>query len=114
VKNFVQPANVVTVRAPRDLKSGDGFVLGKLFGICTVDVKSGGICVALVEGGVALTRAAGVTVNEGDAVEFDETTQTIVATGGHVVGYCIEGISPDNPQQAWVKLIPTAATIVGP
>jgi len=109
MRNFVQPANVVAVRAPRDLKSGDGFVLGVLFGICTVDTKSGDVVQALIEGAVALAKTTGVDPAEGSAVSFDETTQKIVASGGKVIGICIEGSSPDNPADAWVKLIPSAA-----
>jgi len=109
VRNFIQPANVVGVRAPRDLKSGDGFVLGVMFGIATVNTKSGGVVQAMIEGAVALTKAAGVDPPEGSAVSFDETTQTIVATGGKVIGICIEGSSPDNPAEAWIKLVPATA-----
>jgi len=109
MRNFVQPANVVGVRAPRDLKSGDGFVLGVMFGIATVDTKSGGVVQAMIEGAVALKKAAGLVPPEGSAVSFDETTQELVGTGGKVIGICIEGSSPDNPAEAWVKLLPTAA-----
>lgn len=106
--NFVEPGNVVAIVAPRALKSGDGFVQGKLFGINTVDCKSGAVAQAMIEGCVELVRAAGVTLTEGAAVNFDETTQTIVATGGKVIGYCIEAVSPDNAQASWVKLIPSS------
>ena len=108
MKNFAQPGNVVTVRAPRNLASGDGFVLGKLFGIATITVLSAAVVPAMIEGVVALKKAAGVTPAEGDAILFDETTQTIVATGGKAIGYCIEASSPDDATLAFVKLIPTA------
>jgi predicted RecA/RadA family phage recombinase len=108
MKNFLQPGNVVSVRAPRALKSGDGFVLGKLFGIAANDVAINLVAEAMIEGVVALKKAAGVVPNEGDAVLFDETTQTIVATGGKSIGYCVEGSAPDDATFALVKLIPTA------
>jgi predicted RecA/RadA family phage recombinase len=105
MRNFVQPANVVDVIAPRDVKSGDGFVLGKLFGIATTDAKSGKPVPAMIEGAVELEKTTGVTPTEGGAINFDETTQKIVATGGKVIGICIEVSSPDSATAAWVKLI---------
>lgn len=108
MKYFVQPGNVVSVTAPRALKSGDGFVVGKLFGICANDVAINLVAEAMIEGVVALKKAGGVTPTEGGAILFDETTQTIVATGGKLIGYCVEVSSPDDATYSLVKLIPTA------
>jgi predicted RecA/RadA family phage recombinase len=105
--NFVQPANVVEVTAPRALKSGDGVVVGKLFGIATVDAANGAKAQVMIEGAVELIKTGGVVPTEGGAINFDETTQRIVATGGKLIGYCIEVSSPDNASASWVKLIPT-------
>ena len=107
--NFVQPANVIFLTAPRDLKSGDGFVVGKAFAIATVDVKSGTRTPGMVEGGVELALTTGVTPTAGAAILFDETTQKVVATGGKLIGYNIE-TPPGLTQTAgftWVKLVPT-------
>ena len=111
MRNFVQPGNVVSVRAPRALKSGDGFVLGVLFGIATTDQPQDAVVEAMVEGVVALKKKTGVTPTEGAAVTFDETTQEIVAggtAGAKVIGYCVEAAYPDNAALAAVKLIPSA------
>jgi predicted RecA/RadA family phage recombinase len=105
--NFVQPANVVEVTAPRALKSGDGVVVGKLFGIATVDAAINTKVQVMIEGAVELVKTVGVTPTEGGAILFDETTQKIVATGGKLIGYCVEVASPDNALNSWVKLIPT-------
>jgi predicted RecA/RadA family phage recombinase len=108
MRNFIQPGNVVSISAPRALKAGDGFVKGKLFGISANDVAVGGVAEACIEGVVALKKAGGVTPTEGDAILFDETTQTIVATGGKSIGICVEAAAPDDATFACVKLIPTA------
>lgn len=108
--NFIQPANVVYMKAPRDLTSGDGFTVGKTFAIATVTAKSGAILPGLVEGAVQLNLTTGVTKVGGDAVLFDQATQKIVATGGVSVGYAVEP-PPGHTLAAgtaWVKLIPTA------
>lgn len=108
--NFVQPANVVFLTAPRALKSGDGFVVGKVFAIATVDAASGAVTQGMVEGAVELACTAGATPAVGAAVLFDETTQKVVATGGKSIGVAI-GTPPGYTlatSVAWVKLIPTA------
>jgi len=112
MRNFVQPANTVTLKAPRVLKAGDGVVIGGLFGVSANDVKAAGLDAEIsIEGAFTFRRAAGVTLTEGAAANFDETTQTLVATGGAKIGFVIgspsaaDAISPDDPAYTWVKLV---------
>jgi predicted RecA/RadA family phage recombinase len=107
MQNFIQPGNTIDVTAPRDLNAGDGCVVGKIFGVSANKVKSGQTAQLSVEGVFAFVKAGGVTPTEGGAINFDETTQTVVATGGKLIGYCVEGSSPDKATECWVKLIPT-------
>jgi predicted RecA/RadA family phage recombinase len=115
MQNFVQPGNTVTLKAPRALKSGDGVVVGKAFGVAGTDVAAGADAEISVEGVFSFKRTGGVTLTEGAAVSFDETTQLIVATGGKVIGYCVgspsaaEGVSPDDATRSWVKLVASTA-----
>jgi predicted RecA/RadA family phage recombinase len=41
VKNFIQDGNVIEVTAPRALSSGDGVLVGGLFGIATGNANPG-------------------------------------------------------------------------
>jgi predicted RecA/RadA family phage recombinase len=111
MKNFVQPGNVVSISAPKAMASGEGILIGKLFGISTKATTAAGVIEMLIEGVVSMKKAAGLgAFNEGDAVTFDSVSQTIVASGtagAHVVGLCVEASSPDDPTYAWVKLIPS-------
>jgi len=111
VQNFFQPANVVDLIAPRDLKSGEGFVVGVIFGVATKDAKSGAIIPTLIEGGVGLKKAAGYTPTAGAAANFDHApaAQTLGATGGKVVGYVVMPVHPDDATYAVVKLVPSTA-----
>ena len=109
MRNFVQPGNVVGITINADRKSGDGHTQGTLFGIVTVDTKNGNVAQLMIEGVVALKKAAGVTPTEGAAISFDVATQTIVATGGKVIGVCVEGSNKDDATYADVKLIPVTA-----
>src|SRR5215475_7332995 len=111
MQNFFQPANVVDLIAPRDLRSGEGFVVGVIFGVATKDAKTGAVIPTLVEGGVGLKKAAGYTPTAGAAANFDHgaAVQTLGATGGKVVGYVILPNHPDDATFAVVKLVPTTA-----
>src|SRR4029450_6156702 len=96
MKNFAQPGNTVTLKAPRALKAGDGVVVGKAFGVSANDVAIGLDAEVSVEGVFSFKRTGGVTLTEGAAVSFDETTQLVVATGGKVIGYWCG--NPDSPE----------------
>ena len=41
MKNYVQPGNVVTLIAPANVKSGDGVLVGSLFGVAAYDALIG-------------------------------------------------------------------------
>jgi predicted RecA/RadA family phage recombinase len=113
MKNYAQPGNTVTLKAPRALTAGDGVVVGKAFGVSANTVAIGADAEIQVEGCFSFKRNTGVTLTEGAAANFDEALQLLVATGGKVIGYVVgnpsaaEGVSPDDPAYSWVKLIPT-------
>jgi len=109
MQNFIQPANTIGISAPRNLAAGDGVVKGKIFGVAANPAASGKPVQVSVEGAFAFKRAGGVTLNEGDPALFDETTQTLVGTGGKAIGYCIEAEASEHATgYSLVKLIPTA------
>ncbi len=41
MKNYVQSGNVVTLAAPANVKSGDGVLVGSLFGVAAYDAPIG-------------------------------------------------------------------------
>src|SRR5262245_39799172 len=90
-KNYVQPGNVLTLIAPADVKSGDGVLVGKLFGVATYDAAAG----AEVECGVTdvweLAKAAGALA-QGATVYWDNTAKnvTATATGNSLIGAVTE------------------------
>jgi predicted RecA/RadA family phage recombinase len=106
--NFVQPANVIPLTAPKDLASGEGVFIGKVFAICTVAAKSGATFQGLVQGGVSLKKAGGYSPAQGAAAIFDAASQTIISGAGTTVGY-VYGPDPDDATRSMVRLIPSAA-----
>lgn len=106
MNNFFQPANTINLPAPKDLASGEGFFLGKIFGFATIAAKTGATVPTIVEGGVVVKRAVGFSPTPGAIAVFDAASQTIISGAGTTVGYVI-GPSPDDATKSIVKLIPT-------
>jgi predicted RecA/RadA family phage recombinase len=107
--NFVEPGNVVAITVTRDVKSGDGFFKGKLFGVVTNDAKNGTKAQLLIQGAVSLKKAGAFNPAEGAAAVFDEPSQTLISGAGTSVGYVITTNDPDDATRAWVRLIPSFA-----
>jgi predicted RecA/RadA family phage recombinase len=103
--NFVQPGNVVPLTAPKDLASGEGVFIAKIFAICTVAAKNGTTFQGMIQGGVSLKRAGGYSPAQGTAAVFDATSQTIISGAGTAVGVVI-GADPDDATRSVVRLIP--------
>lgn len=58
MKNFIQPGRQITVTAPANIASGEGLLIGQLFGCACGDAESGQDLDLLTEGVVALPKAS--------------------------------------------------------
>ncbi len=84
MRNYVQPGDVVTVTAPADVKSGDGVLVGSLFGVAAYDALAGAeVELALV--GVFDLPAAG-PIDAGAAVYWTESPAGVAASGATLIG----------------------------
>ena len=87
MKNYVQPGNTVTVVAPVAVTSGDGLLVGALFGvaIATADINAN---VEIVTEGVVDLPKAAVAAAQGAKVYWDNSAKTVTttATGNTLVG----------------------------
>jgi predicted RecA/RadA family phage recombinase len=59
MRNFVKPGKMITVIAAENYASGDGVIVGSIFGIAAKDALIGQQVEICVEGVFALTKAAG-------------------------------------------------------
>lgn len=50
MKNYIQPGNTITLTAPYDVNSGDGFLVGSIFGVATGAALSGAVIEAALVG----------------------------------------------------------------
>ncbi len=86
--NMVKEGNVITMAAPANVTSGEGVVVGGLFGVATATVLSGADVELLVEGVVSLPKAAG-SISPGVLLYWDNTNKraTTTASGNRPIGY---------------------------
>ncbi|MFT0875726.1 capsid cement protein [Rhodopseudomonas sp. G2_2311] len=71
MKNFVQPGDSITVPAPSDVLSGDGVLVGSLFGVANADADSGSDVVLSTEGVFSLPKKSAQAWTVGAAIYWD-------------------------------------------
>lgn len=89
MKNFVQEGDVITVAAPYALASGDGALIGSIFGVATNAAANGASVELFVDTGVvALSCLAADTGTVGTKMYWDNTNRrlTVTATSNSLVG----------------------------
>jgi predicted RecA/RadA family phage recombinase len=91
MKNYVQDGSSLSFAAPRTLSSGDGCLVGNLFGIANDDAASGATVVLSVEGVFDLTKDTS-TFSAGDKVYWDDTAHkgTSTATSNKLIGAAVQ------------------------
>lgn len=90
MKNWVQRGEAIELAAPYDRLSGQGALVGTIFGVATVDVLSGVTANFQIEGVVDLTKATGA-ITQGALVYWDNTAKnvTTVNTSNTRIGAAI-------------------------
>ena len=91
MKNYVQPGNVVTLTTPTGgIRSGDGVLVGSLFGVSAYDADAGEEMEVSLVGVYELPKAAGA-IGEGAKVYWDGTGKTVTttATGNKLIGAAV-------------------------
>ena len=78
-KNFIQPGNTLTLTAPSDVSSGDGVLVGTIFGVAAGAAVSGAELEAVVEGVFEMTKATGA-ITQGAKVYWDNTNKNVTTT----------------------------------
>ena len=88
MKNFIQSGKVVTVTAPANLVSGQGALVGAIFGVAANDAMQGAPVEILREGIFVLGAVTADTLATGDKVYWDNTAKRIskTATNNVLVG----------------------------
>lgn len=80
MKNFVQPGDIVPVLAPANVTSGDGVLLGTLFGVAAFSAASGAEVEIRLRGVFDLPKTSAEAWTVGAAVYWDATNKVATTT----------------------------------
>ena len=105
MKNFIQPGGTVTLTSPSAVSSGDGLLVGSLFGVASGDAASGADVEAMTEGVFDLVKISAQAWSQGDKVYWDGTNKecTVVAAGNVLIGVAMADAA--NPSDTGRVLI---------
>lgn len=94
MKNFVQKGQNLTLPAPYDRLSGQGALIGSIFGVASVDVLNGVDAAFVTEGVFDLTKAASQAWTVGVKVYWDNTAKacTTTASGNTLIGVATKAV----------------------
>jgi predicted RecA/RadA family phage recombinase len=109
MQNFIQVGDQLEVVAPAALASGEGVLIGALFGVATTAAAAGAPVVLRLVGVVTQPKATGA-IAAGAKVYWDATNKrvTTTATGNSVIGHAARAaLSADA--LAYIRLQPGAS-----
>ena len=91
MKTYVQPGNTITLSAPYDVTSGDGLLVGAIFGIASGDALTGSEVEVVTTGVFDVTKTASQAWAVGDKVYWDNTNRvaTKTATANTLIGVAV-------------------------
>ena len=99
-KNYIQPGHTITVAAPTGgVLSGDGVLIGTLFGIAQYDAVEGAEVEILTEGVVEIGKTSALQIDVGDRLFWDATNKVVNKTATAQVcsrRRCLGGRQPER------------------
>jgi predicted RecA/RadA family phage recombinase len=98
MKTYIQPSHTLTVTAPAGgVLSGQGVLIGTLFGIAQYDAVEGAEVEILTEGVVEIPKTSALQIDVGDRLFWDATNKVVnkTATAQVCVGIAVSAAA--NP-----------------
>ncbi|CAM5772672.1 DUF2190 family protein [Bosea minatitlanensis] len=94
MKNYVQPGRTITLAAPYAVASGDGLLVGSIFGVATASAALGELVEAHFVGVFDLKKTASQAWSVGDKVYWDNTAKEVTKTvsTNTLIGAAIEAV----------------------
>ena len=92
MKNFIQQGAILTAIAAADVTSGDGVLIGALFGVTQTTAKTGEDISLVTEGVFELPKTSAQAWAVGDKIYWSDTTKkaTTAGSGNTLVGVAVE------------------------
>jgi predicted RecA/RadA family phage recombinase len=80
MRNFIQPGDTVTLPAPYTVNSGDGLLVGTIFGVASGNADNGKEVEAVTIGVFDLKKKATDVIAIGAALYWDNTAKEVTVT----------------------------------
>ena len=95
MKNYVQPGNTITLTAPYAVASGDGLLVGSIFGVASGTAALGETVEAALTGVYDLKKVASQAWAAGDKVYWDNTAReaTKTTTSNTLIGVAVIAVA---------------------
>ena len=95
MKNYVQPGNTITLTAPYAVASGDGLLVGSIFGVASGTAALGETVEAALTGVYDLKKVASQAWAAGDKVYWDNTAReaTKTTTSNTLIGVAMVAVA---------------------
>lgn len=107
MRNYVQEGEALTIAAPYALTSGQGALVGSLFGVATSDAANGADVIIAVDGVFDITALSTDTTTVGLKVYWDNGNRRITTTAStHLCVGVATTVKASGETTARVKLIP--------
>jgi len=93
MKNYIQEGRMITVAAPAGgVTSGDGVVIGALFGVASKTAAAGEAVTIATTGVFDLPKLVSAVIAAGDKVSWDDAAKqvNVPGTGRYPIGTAIE------------------------
>lgn len=95
MKNYVQPGNTITLTAPYAVASGDGLLVGSIFGVAAGAAALGEPVETALVGVFDITKIGSQAWTAGARIYWDDTNKltTNVETSNTLIGVAIEAVA---------------------
>ncbi|MFP7572421.1 DUF2190 family protein [Marivita sp. S2033] len=94
-KNFIQPGGTITLTAPYAVTSGDGVLVGSIFGVAARDAANAETVEAALVGIFNLKKVASQAWSAGDKVYWDNNNKEVTktATANTLIGVAVDAVA---------------------
>lgn len=95
MKTYVQPGNTITLTAPYAVASGDGLLVGSIFGVAAGAAALGEPVETALTGVFDITKIGSQAWTAGARIYWDDTNKraTNVATSNTLIGVATEAVA---------------------
>ena len=115
MRNYVQPGNSLAIAVPYagGILSGQGVLVGALFGVAAVDGAQNAIIECQTKGVFDITKEPALAITAGARLFWDNTNRrlTTTATGNFQVGIAtLAALAADATVRVWLNRVPPSGS----